>query len=359
MNNNQKVIFMPQDQTDPHPYQKQLSVELSSLGVDFSSLGFKSIFLFDVLNQKIDTLHLHWLHAYLVKSTLIKSLGSTFIFLSQLFILRLLGIKIVWTVHNLKNHESRSLFLDWFGTACVARLSHTIIAHCECAKKDIINHFQLKKSEKVLVIPHGNFSNYYENSISRLDARKHLNIDDSEFVILFLGLIRSYKGIPELLDAFEQLKEDNVRLLIAGKLYSEELALIRLLEEKNTQNIQISFIPGYISDNEIQIYMNAADVVVFPYRSILTSGAVLLAMSFSRACIAPRIGCIGEVLDDQGSFLYDPDAEMGLLNCLQKAIQNHSKLEKMGQHNFQLAEKFNWTHIAKMTSEVYQHCLQK
>jgi len=58
--------------------------------------------------------------------------------------------------------------------------------------------------------------------------------------------------------------------------------------------------------------MNACDVVVFPYQEILTSGAVILAMSFGRACVAPRLGCIQDVLDDKGAFIYEPSNKAGL-----------------------------------------------
>ncbi|WP_242482112.1 glycosyltransferase, partial [Trichormus variabilis] len=70
-----------------------------------------------------------------------------------------------------------------------------------------------------------------------------------------------------------------------------------MLLQKIDNEPNIKFIPGFVPSEKLQIYLNACDVVVFPYRDILTSGAVMLAMSFGRACIAPRKGCIAEVLD--------------------------------------------------------------
>ena len=103
--------------------------------------------------------------------------------------------------------------------------------------------------------------------------------------------------------------------------------------------------------------MNACDVVVFPYQEILTSGAVFLAMSFKKACIAPRQGCLGEVLNENGAFLYDSDCENGLFQSLESAIKNNHQLMNMGEYNFELAEKFDWSNIAGMTLQVYQSCL--
>jgi beta-1,4-mannosyltransferase len=120
---------------------------------------------------------------------------------------------------------------------------------------------------------------------------------------------------------------------------------------------RIKLVPGFVAPDEIQMYMNATDLVIFPYRDVLTSGAVLLAMSFGKACVAPRKGCIGEVLDNDGAFLYEPDDENGLIQAMNSALQKQSQLSNMGQHNLQLAEKYNWKRIAKMTSDVYYSCI--
>ena len=93
--------------------------------------------------------------------------------------------------------------------------------------------------------------------------------------------------------------------------------------------------------------MNAADVVVFPYRDVLTSGALLLAMSFGKACIAPRIGCMGDVLETSGGFLYDLSDENGLPDALARALQENNRLAAMGQRNLCQAEKWNWDHRAE------------
>jgi glycosyltransferase involved in cell wall biosynthesis len=130
-----------------------------------------------------------------------------------------------------------------------------------------------------------------------------------------------------------------------------------MLKQKFADDQRIKLCPGFIPDDQIQLYMNACDVVIFPYRDILTSGAVLLAMSFGRACIAPRKGCIGEVLDDTGAFLYEIDDENGLMKAMKSALDKSSHLSVMGQHNRHLAEKYNWKHIAEMTNDIYRSCL--
>jgi glycosyltransferase involved in cell wall biosynthesis len=99
-------------------------------------------------------------------------------------------------------------------------------------------------------------------------------------------------------------------------------------------------------------------VVVFPYRDILTSGAVILAMSFGRACIAPAIGCIVDVLDEHGAILYDPDRPDGLRQALASAMTDGQRLQEMGAYNLQRARVWSWDGIAQQTAEVYREALR-
>ncbi len=97
--------------------------------------------------------------------------------------------------------------------------------------------------------------------------------------------------------------------------------------------------------------MNAADVVVLPFQDILTSGSALLAMSFRKPIITPHIGCLSELLDSKGSFLYDPSEEEELLKAMQQALD--ASLDKMGLHNYDKAKHFTWNEIAQKLSELY------
>ena len=78
---------------------------------------------------------------------------------------------------------------------------------------------------------------------------------------------------------------------------------------------------GFVPDEELQVYLRAADVVACPFLEIFTSGSVLLAMSFERAVIAPRRGCVTETLDEAGGILYDADDPQGLEGALRVAMR--------------------------------------
>ncbi|MCX7593404.1 MAG: glycosyltransferase family 4 protein [Fischerella sp.] len=357
---NLRSVFLPYNpNNNENPYQSQLAKNLEKLGVEVKDSGCGSFFLpIAITKWQANILHLHWLHFFLIKSNISLSLISSILFIFQILFLRLLGVKIIWTVHNLKNHANRFLKLEKFFTVLVAKIAHAIIAHCEVAKQEIITNFHLSNDNKIFVVPHGNYIDYYENILTQAKARENLNISSSDVVFLFLGLIRPYKGVLELIDVFKHLPQPNIQLVIAGKVWNNDLTLADLIKQRIADDRRIKFIPGFVADDQIQLYMNASDVVVFPYRDILTSGAVLLAMSFGRACIAPRKGCIGEVLDDAGAILYDPDDEDSLLNALKMAIEKQFELSKMGEYNYQIAKEYNWQNIAEKTLKVYQNNLQ-
>lgn len=350
-----KVVILPYDKYGMNPYLDELSGNLQKLGVVIQDASSShSVFFFDVTRKwHADVLHVQWVHAFLVKSSLLKSFVSMFIFLTQLLALRLIGVRIVWTVHNLKNHDNQYLAIDSIGTAAVARISHAIIVHCESAKNEVVKAFRLMDGSKISVIPHGNYINCYKNDVSQSKAREILHLSEKKVVLLFFGLIRPYKGVMELLEVFSHLKGEDAELLIVGKISDSDKQLADQLQDKTRNNANVRFIPGFVEDDRVQVYMNACNVVVFPYRDALTSGAVQLAMSFGRACVAPQIGCIGETLDEVGSFLYDPDSETGLLGAISNCYSRRANLSAMGEHNRRLSESYTWGQIARKTCALY------
>ncbi|MEO0840351.1 MAG: glycosyltransferase family 4 protein [Cyanobacteria bacterium J06643_5] len=355
-----KAIFLPVF-NQINPYQQQLIQQLVGLGMQIEKGNVSNYLIPTIIKQgKSDILHLHWLHPLFIRSNLAKSIFRLTALAVELCILKVIGIKIIWTAHNIKNHDSLYVHLDKICTKFIAKVSNRIIAHSQSAKVEIIKQLNIKNHQKIFVVPHGSYIGYYDNSISRKEARNQLNIPHEKVVMLLLGSIRENKGVIELIENFKQINREEAELIIAGKPANQELENKIEHQISNNNNINnIKFISGFVPDEEIQIYMNASDVIVFPYQEILTSGAVFLAMSFKKACIAPHQGCFGEVLNDNGAFLYNSDCQNGLFQALESAIKNKHQLINMGEYNFELAEKFNWNNIADMTLKVYQSCLTK
>jgi glycosyltransferase involved in cell wall biosynthesis len=166
--------------------------------------------------------------------------------------------------------------------------------------------------------------------------------------------VRPYKGVVELAEAFARVHEPAARLLIAGRALDD--AYESRLRGLATGDPRVRLALGFVPDDELQIYLRAADVVAAPFLEILTSGSVLLAMSYERAVIAPRRGCVAETLDDAGGLLYDPADPAGLEGALRAAMT--ADLDAMGRHNAASLDRFAWPRIAAATRDVYERVLR-
>lgn len=331
-----------------NPYQRQLVEELRALQVEISTRKRLKGLVADLWlgRSTADVVHLHWLPAV----NRAAALGRVFMFVCRVALLRLSGCRIVWTVHNLYAHEGRWRWLERSFTRTILRLAHRVVVHSPTAAGLVAEEFGPAQHHKITTIPHGHYVGCYPNRLSRAEARQQLGLDPRDPVLLFLGKIRPYKGVKELVQAFQQLRHPTARLLIAGEpLDQEVLADI----QRHIESPRIHLKPVYVPDHDIQLYMNAADAVVFPYQDVLTSGAVVLAMSFAKACIAARLGCICDTLDDDGGILYDPLDEDALQNALAAALTRQSDLEEMGQHNLERVSDWTWAGIAQATCSVY------
>jgi glycosyltransferase involved in cell wall biosynthesis len=202
---------------------------------------------------------------------------------------------------------------------------------------------------RISVVPHGHYVDNYENTVSREDARERFGYDEGETVFLFFGQIRPYKGLLNLVEAFGSIDDPDSRLLIAGNPTDERLE--RELTDRIAGDDRIDSVLEFVPGEEIQFYMNAADVVVLPYTKIATSGSAILVMSFGRALVVPRLGCVPELLDDEGAVLYSPGAERGLRDALLET--GDRDLRSMGEHNARLVCRYDWSDIAERTARIY------
>ncbi len=345
-----RVVMLPYNHHVP--YQSSLKRELEALGVRVTAGGaYRWSFLGDISPSQMDVLHLHWLHPLVQGAGLLRFLVRSAKLVGNLLFLRAIGKRLVWTVHNLHPHEDQHPRLDWILRLIVSRLVHAMIVHCQVARRGVLRRFYLSNGDRIHVISQGNYIDAYPNHVSPAQARQALSLPPEARVLLFLGNVRPYKGVLELVQAFKTIAQSDARLVIAGRTFdpAEEQAVHQAIADDPA----IQFHSGFVPDDRIQTYMNAADVVVLPYRDILTSAAAMLAISFGRPCIAPRIGCLEETLTDRGGFLYDPADPRGLENALRQAMESPQRLAAMGQYNHQAALQWGWDRIAAATLGVY------
>jgi glycosyltransferase involved in cell wall biosynthesis len=347
-----KILFFPFAQSNP--YQQQLSRCLQSRGdeVDYLLPEQSPWGLFQYLcgRKRVDILHLHWTHPYLLGGSLPTCFLKALRFFIFLVLAKAVQVKLVWTIHNLGSHEKQHPRFERFCHRQLVALCDKIIVHSQYAQKKVMAEYRIvSQNHSIHVIPHGNYIDIYPNTFSRENARRELGILHDQQVFLYFGQIRSYKGIPELLEAFSQLNAPRAFLMIAGRPYDVDLCdrLNDMIKGKENVRASLEFVP----DERIQVYMNAADAIVLPFQDIFTSGSLLLAMSFGKAIILPALDSLDELIDDLGFLSYSPADQEGLRCTMQEALSKD--LLSMGGHNLEKAQTFDWQRIGEMTRNVY------
>jgi glycosyltransferase involved in cell wall biosynthesis len=338
-----------------NPYVWRLGSSLSDAGVNVLPMPASAFFLFRYDNaRRADVIHFQWFEVLVGANSLPKMLIKSAVFLFQLRLCRLLGKRLVWTVHNLQSHEAVHPQLEQWVARHMARQVDRIIVHCENARQAAAEHLDVH-GDRIVSIPHGNFSGLYADTMDRASARDRLGYTDDETVLLFFGNIRPYKGVEHLVDVVRQTDAPHLRLVIAGKTSDTRLA--EALRDAAARDTRITLETRFIPDDEVQMYFRGCDAAVFPYRSILASGAVILAMSFGAVCVAPAIGCIPSVLDGSANFLYDAGDPRGLQDAIGRFMAGRDKLAGMGQTNADNALRLDWSDVARRTAQTYRNIL--
>ena len=122
------------------------------------------------------------------------------------------------------------------------------------------------------------------------------------------------------------------------------------LEKLTKSNCRIKLFLDFIPDEDIQVFLNACDVFVLPYKDITTSGAALLGMSFGKPIIAPNISSFKEVLSAENGILYDTEKIDGLLSALNEAIKFTWSKDKI----IRLAHRYDWGRIGSDLANLYK-----
>ena len=274
-----------------------------------------------------------------------------------LLLLRLAGVKLVYTAHNILPHESTPV--DRYLKNIVYRSAHAIIVHSEHVKKALLSAFSIDPG-KVHVVPHGNFDHYLpDKQLSREEARKELGLKPDDQVLLFFGYIRAYKGLDLLLDAFDIAAKENPRLklVIAGMPHTADLERsTRAFIKRSSASDRIVFHAKFIPHEDIKYYFQGADLVVLPYKHIYHSGIVHLAYSYGKAVIATNVGDFSETIEQEksGVVIRQNTAEC-LAKELNRVAREENRLDEMGAFAKELSStKYSWDDIGKKTVDVYR-----
>jgi glycosyltransferase involved in cell wall biosynthesis len=209
-------------------------------------------------------------------------------------ILRLINkkqTKIICIADNVIPHEKRpgdKLFTRYFVKSCDAFVTMS---------KSVLSDLQRiapSKPAKLTVHP---LYDQFGPQLPQDIAREKIGLNRQEKIILFFGFIRPYKGLDLLLATMSEprIQSMQVKLLIAGEFYENEDRYHQLIKEYQLKD-RVILHTHFIPDNEVGIYLSAADVVVQPYKTATQSGVTPLAYHFEKPMIVTNVGGLPEMV---------------------------------------------------------------
>ena len=249
-------------------------------------------------------------------------------------------------IHNLIPHEKR--FFDTFFNRIFVKSYDGFIVLSESVKKDLL---AIDPTAKHCLLKHPSY-NQFGDKIAREEAAAALGLDPTKKILLFFGLIRNYKGLDLLLQAFSNLNKEFI-LLIAGEVYGDEITYTNLIAKSKNKNIH--FVNQFIDEQDVKLYFSVADLCVLPYKSATQSGIQALANSFCLPVLISNVGGLAEdIVDEKNGFILNDINPLAIQNKIEE-IFNENKLiqieENLKIENLLLND--SWT---KFSDSLIQFC---
>lgn len=342
------------------PTGAQLATALTASGITLEHVPSDRLdraWVHEVARHRYRVLHLNWLTPFYqhARQTLRSGVGpidrlaaalmGARRFLDGLRAARAAGLRIVWTLHNLFPHERHYPWLDAPMRKRVRSLAHAMIVPCRCALAEVTARFG--RPNEAWHIPGGDLRALYPDHVSRRDARAALGLGDAGHTYVFFGKLREYKGLTTLVHTFRALPDPTLRLVIAGE--PADARSLVTLHQAIAGDRRVRVYPGNIPSDSVQVFMRAADSVVLPFTSVLNSATALLALGFGKPVVAPRLGCLPEIVGaGPASILYAP----GDLGAALVDAQREDPLRE--RDALARADAHDWSRVAQLTAECYR-----
>ncbi len=215
----------------------------------------------------------------------------------QLLFMKLCKKKIVWVFHNRMPHECKDRRKSKKNFIFMARISSHILIHSRESRILAERLLLPKQQTPITYIEHVNYIGCYRKQ-NGTQLREKLKIDKNCFLFLFTGSICPYKNIEFMIRAFKKAALPNAVLLIAGRAQDESYA--EHLSAMIGNDPSILFENGYIPDNRMYAYLNAANVMILPHSkaSTLNSGMMIMAFSYALPVITTDIAMAADFPSD-------------------------------------------------------------
>jgi len=222
-----------------------------------------------------------------------------------------------------------------------------VVVHSEHGRDRLVDDLGIAP-EKVHVIAHGAFEH-----LTHVPGERPLPPELAAVqgpVVLCFGLLRAYKGIDVLIDAWRRLgPRPGAELWIVGRARMDTAKL------RAASPPSVRWIERFVDDDEIAAYFRRADLAVLPYREIDQSGVLFTALAFGTPLLASAVGGFPDVADAGAAVLSDPGNPVALAAGLRRLLDDAGERAQLAAGARRAAAgPYSWEAIAARHIELYE-----
>lgn len=267
---------------------------------------------------------------------------------------RVKNAKRIALVHNMMPHES-SLF-DKLLTPFFVKSMDGFVA----LSKSVMGEVERldKQAKPKAWSPHPIYDHYGPKE-SRETALERLRLDKDFRYMLFFGLVRGYKGLDWLLEAFadERLRRFPLRLIVAGEFYDDRKPYLDQIQRLGLQE-EVVICDEFIPDDRVRDYFNACDIVVQPYKSATQSGVTQVAYHFEKPMLVTNVGGLDEIVPNgKVGYAVNPNP-----NSIADALDDFFRNDRGPEFESNVVEekkKYSWVRMTETLLSVFNLCKSK
>jgi beta-1,4-mannosyltransferase len=303
--------------------------------------------------RRVGVLHFHWpegLYRHQGEGQLLHPALSWLklgLFALRLTAARLLGYRLVWTIHQLYPHRRESGVRERLGVVLLGWACQALIAHDEATAAAA--HAELPGRPHVEVIPHGSYVGVYPPGRSREEVRAELGLGPEAFVFLCFGELRANKGLELALAAFRTAGFADAALVVAGR--PKDGAAAAPVAAAAAADTRVKALLDFVPQERVAGLYGACDAAIVSRSDGGTSGSLVLALSLGLPVIVSAKPAYAELVGrDDAGWLFAPGDVDSLRGALEAAASDRNAAARKGRAARERAERLRWPEVADRTA---------
>lgn len=282
----------------------------------------------NIKNWGADVLVYHWWHPFF--GACYKGIGSS----------AGRNMKKIAICHNVAPHDSGAFHKHWVSIGL--RNIDGFVVHSDSEVQELDGLFPGNAHLKLF---HPLYDIFPLQDMPKDEARRTLNLKDSDRVVLYFGLIRPYKGVEVLLKAAKKVLDiERLKIFIVGEIYSGRSVIRDLMRDLPKETVHL--VDKYLPNEEVAVWFRASDLLALPYINATQSGIVPIAYQCQRPVIVTRVGGLPDVvMDGESGYLIEPNNPVQLANAIRSHFIDHGN-PSMTEGINAMRDRLSWDRYA-------------